>query len=196
MGNGNNKQFHYLTRSVYDIPPFKVYHDFFKNTFFPSSIKEWNILDASTRNAESFSVFKKKILSFIRPSSNSVFNCHHPEGITFLTRLRLGLSHLREHKFNHNFQDTVNPFCSCGQEIETTSHFLLHCPLYSDSRTTFLNNIKSIKSDVLEKSDIISTNLLLYGDMSLSTENNTSILNFTIKFLPDSGRFEEPLFYN
>ena len=183
----------YSTRSAHDIPPFKAHHDFFKNTFFPSSVKEWNILDASIRNAESFSVFKKKILSFIRPTPNSVFNCHHPKGLIFLTRLRLGLSHLREHKFNHNFQDTVNPICSCGQEIETTSHFLLHCSLYSHNRINFLNNIKSIKKDALEKSDKILTNFLLYGDTSLTTENNTSILNFTMEFLLDSGRFEEPL---
>ena len=29
--------------------------------------------------------------------------------LQLLTRLRLGLSHLREHKFKHNFQDTLNP---------------------------------------------------------------------------------------
>ena len=186
---------HYLTRSIHEIPPFKGKHEFFKNTFFPSSIKEWNILDASIRNADSLSVFKNKILSFIGPSPNSVFNCHLPKGLKFLTRLRLGFSHLREHKFNHNFKDTINPFCSCGYDIETTSHFLLHCPLYSDSRSTFLNNIKKITGELVAKSDINLTNLLLYGDMSLSTENNTSILNFTIEFLLESRRFEEPLFY-
>ena len=29
--------------------------------------------------------------------------------IKLLTRLRLGLNHLREHKFRRNFQDTINP---------------------------------------------------------------------------------------
>ena len=115
---------HYLTRPVHEIPPFKAKHEFFKNTFSPSSIKEWNILDASIHNANSLSVFKNKILSFIRPSPNSVFNCHLPEVLKFLTRLRLEFSHLREHKFNHNFQDTINTFCSCGYDIENTSHFL------------------------------------------------------------------------
>ena len=140
-----------------------------------------------------FQFSKKKNLSFIRPSPNSVFNCHHPQGLTFLTRLRLGLSHLRQHKFNHNFQDTLNPFCRCGQDIETISHFLLHCPLYLNNRTTFLNNLTSIKSDLLDKSDLTLTNFLLYGDVSLSTETNTAILNSTIDFLLESRRFEEPL---
>ena len=37
------------------------------------------------------------------------------------------MSRLRKHKFNHNFQNciTVNPLCSCGMDIETTSHFFL-----------------------------------------------------------------------
>ena len=34
--------------------------------------------------------------------------------IKLLTRLRLGWSHLNEHKFNHNFDDCVNPFCTCS----------------------------------------------------------------------------------
>ena len=188
----NNNQ--YFTRSADDIPPFRTKHDFFKNTFFPSSIKEWNILDSSIRNAESLAVFKKKILSLIRPTPNSVFNCHHPEGLILLTRLRLGFSHLREHKFRHNFQDTINPICLCGQDVETTSHFLLNCPQYVTIRKTFLDKIKMISGDFIEKSDNMLSNILLFGDASLSTENNTLILKSTIEFLLESKRFDEPLF--
>ena len=42
------------------------------------------------------------------------------------------LSHLREHKFKHGFHDTLNPICSCGNDIETSTRFLLHCPHYSN----------------------------------------------------------------
>ena len=45
-----------------------------------------------------------------------------------MTRLRLGLSHLREHKLNHSFQNCINPLCSCGMDIESASHFFLRCP--------------------------------------------------------------------
>ena len=37
-----------------------------------------------------------------------------------LTKLRLGLSHLRDHKFKHGFLDSLNPICTCGLDIETT----------------------------------------------------------------------------
>jgi len=167
---------------------------FSKILFFPSSIKEWNILDSSIRNAESLAVFKKKILSLIRPTPNNVFNCHHPEGLILLTRLRLGFSHLREHKFRHNFQDTINPICLCGQDVETTSHFLLNCPQYVTIRKTFLDKIKMISGDFIENSDNMLSNILLFGDASLSTENNTLILKSTIEFLLESKSFDEPLF--
>ena len=39
------------------------------------------------------------------------------------TYLRLGLSHLREHKFKHSFQDKLNPICNCGNDVECAIHF-------------------------------------------------------------------------
>ena len=41
--------------------------------------------------------------------------------------LRLGLNHLNEHKFKHNFQDCVNLLCLCSLGLECLSHFFLHC---------------------------------------------------------------------
>ena len=41
---------------------------------------------------------------------------YSPIGLKFLTRIRLGLSHLRDHKFKHSFQDTLNPICSCRND--------------------------------------------------------------------------------
>ena len=34
------------------------------------------------------------------------------KGIKLLTRLRVGFSHLKEHKFQRNFVDAINPLCS------------------------------------------------------------------------------------
>ena len=47
-------------------------------------------------------LLKNKIFKFIRPSPNSTFNVHNLHGIRLLARLRVGLSHLREHKFRQN----------------------------------------------------------------------------------------------
>ena len=101
---------------------FHAKYTFFKNSFFPSTVIEWNELDRNLRSTASLSVFKKNLLNFIRPSRKSVFNCHNDKEIKYLTRLRLGLSHLCKHKFKHSFQDTVNPFCSCGLDVDTNTH--------------------------------------------------------------------------
>ena len=114
----------YMTRHKSSIPLFKAKHDYFINSFFPLIIIEWNNLDSNIRNSESLAIFKKHILAFIRPAANSTFHCHSPDGLKLITRLRLGLSHLRFHKFKHNFQDFLNPICSCGT-FETTIYYLL-----------------------------------------------------------------------
>ena len=121
--------------------------------FFPSTVIEWNKLDQSIKNSTSISIFKQHLLRFIRPSGNSVFNCQNTIGVKFLTRLRLGLSHLREHKFKHSFLDTLNPICICGNDIETTSHYLLHCPNYFDERQTLLNTLKDIDVGIFYMND-------------------------------------------
>ena len=45
--------------------------------------------------------------------------------LIILTRLRVGLSHLREHIFRHNLPDSLDPFCKCGRHIETIIYFFL-----------------------------------------------------------------------
>ena len=129
------KNSNYNTRNTDKITLFHTKFNFFKNSFFPSTVIEWNKLDPNLRSAASLSVFKKNLLKFIRPSRNSVFNCHNCKEIKYLTRLRL--SHLRQHKFKHSFQDTLNPFCSCGLDIETNMHFF-YCPLFASQRRTLI----------------------------------------------------------
>ena len=128
---------------------------FSRTLFFSSTIIEWNKL-------ESIETFKKKILSFFRPSPKSTFNCHNPKGIKLLSRLRLGLNHLREHKFKYSFQDSLNSFCSCGKgEAETSSHYLLHCSNYSGKRLALLNTKKNVDMSILQQSDSKITKTLL-----------------------------------
>ena len=97
--------------------------EYFANSFFRYAIKEWNNLSPEIRKSVSYEVFKNSLLKLIKPSPNSLLSVSDSLGIKFLTRLRLGLSHLRENKFNHNFQDTINPLCSFSLESESTSHF-------------------------------------------------------------------------
>ena len=122
----------------------------------------------SLRNSASYNFFKNNILKFIRPSANKIFRYHNSKGIKWVTRLRLGLSHLQEHKFKHSFQDTLNSLCSCGLDIETKSHYFLHCLLFHTEPSTLLNNINEINSTIFNKSDLVVTRILLYGNKSFN----------------------------
>ena len=132
-----------MTRCRKSIPLLSVKQDYFKNSFFPSTIIEWNNLDSNITNSENLVLFKNRILAFIRPSANSTFHCLNPNGLKLITRLRLGLGHLHFHKFKHSFQDTLNPICNCGSG-ETTIHYLLLCPNFSNERLALFKKLQSI----------------------------------------------------
>ena len=144
----NEKSSDYLSQLI----PTKNHHTPLETLiiFYSSTIIEWKDFAPDLRNSDSYSTFKKIFLNFIRPSPNSIFNCHNPEALRFITRLRLGLSHLRYHKSKNNFQDSLNPLCNRGLNTESNSNYHLHCPLFADERKTFLSNIKSINHKFLE----------------------------------------------
>ena len=123
------------TRHTNDIPLIKVKHNVFQNSFFPSVVIQWNKLEQNICNEESLNIFKNIFLNFIRRSWSTVFNCHNLKGVNLLIRLRLGWSHLREHS---SFQDSLNPRCSCGKEIEPSAHVFFRCPNIQNKDELFL----------------------------------------------------------
>ena len=92
---------------------FRCRTTFFQNSFLPFTITEWNKLDSHIKNIDSPAMFRKKLLAFIRPLGNDTYGIYDPLGIRLLNRLRLGFSHLKEHKFRYNFADTLHPLCLC-----------------------------------------------------------------------------------
>ena len=132
---------------------FKTKHNFLENSFFRSVIIEWNKLDPSLRRWDSYNVFKINILKFIRPSSNSFFDCYDSIGIKYITRIRLW----------HSFQDTVNFICGCSNDVESTIHFFLHCLLYNNEQRTLLSSLINIGYTLLDNTDFFTyTNLSVW----------------------------------
>ena len=99
----------YATRTEGNIPLIKTKHNFFMIFFFFfffffhlllfNGKTLIHVLETLTK----YFIFKEKIINFIRPSPNAFFERHNPQGIKLITRLRLGLRHLRKHKFKHSF---------------------------------------------------------------------------------------------
>ena len=109
--------------------------------------------------------------------------------------MRVGLRHLREHKFRPSFQDTLNPICNCSKDIATTSHYLLYCPHYLHERKTLLNTVSCIVSNTFDFNNDQLTEILLYGKENLDNINNTSILGVTITYLIETKRFNAEHFW-
>ena len=104
-------------------PLFNCRTDCFKYSFFPNSLSHWSQFVPEIQTSESIAVFKNKLVSFIRPSKRSIFNVNDPEGVKYLTRLRLRFSHLNEHKFRHGFLDILNLLCNAVWRLKTMNIF-------------------------------------------------------------------------
>ena len=177
-----------------NIPLIKAKHNFFKNSIFPSAIIEWNNLDPSLKNSKSILVFKEKILNFIQISPNSFFDCHNLKVIELITRLRFGLSYLREHNSKHGFQDTINPLPNCGQDIESSTHFFFHCPFFINKKRTLLSSTRNIDSKLLDCINYDLTQTFLFDSTSLILSNNLKIINASIDYILSSKGAGETLF--
>ena len=83
---------------------------------------------------------------------------------------------IREHKFKHSFQNTINPSRSCSLELQLNSFFFLHCQnvitpttnLMNELRDLDPNKVKQIKEkykNKVKKKNIM--NFILYKNLKL-----------------------------
>ena len=156
--------------------------EIFKSSFLPYTINEWNKLDPDIRKIDSYVGFP-----------NKTFSIYDPFGIKLLNRLRVDFSHLNEHKFRHNFADTLNPLCSCSLETETTAHFFLRCRNYTDVRLTLMKELYRIDNSITSKQPNELLRIILYGDCKFKDNVNKQILIATIQFIKNSNRFNQSL---
>ena len=73
--------------------------------------------------------------------------------------------------------------CSCGQDIETATHFLLHCPNHHCPRKIIFHKINQASGAILRRSDSTITKILLFGENELDFETKKFLLVSTIKLI-------------
>ena len=149
----------------------------------------WNNIGPELRQTDKMSTFKSVLKGMIVPEEKSIFKIHN-KNLSYLYQLRVGLSPLRAHKFRHNFLDTPDDLCTCQSGIESTTHFLLKCPLFDVHRELLMDivsPIASVQSNISDESSV--TNILLYGSKALNPTQNNEILNATLAYVQNTGRF-------
>ena len=170
----------YPTRTPEDIRSIRCNTQFYQRSFLPAAIRDWNELPASIKNSGSLSIFKSRLTTHMGTASvpryfsvgDRFLNIQH-------SRLRTHCSNLHEHLFSKNI--IADPSCLCG-EVETTEHFLLHCPQYDIQRSTMSNSLSHHAP--------LSLSLLLYGNSELDYQSNVSIFKAVQQFIKSTRRFE------
>ena len=95
------------------------------------------------------------------------------------TRLRHRSSNLNADLFRVNLIN--DPGCVCGWVIEDAIHFFLECCLYVEAREQLTNNLQFLDSLLIET--------LLFGDDSLSEEQNAQIFKSVQLYIKQTKRF-------
>ena len=133
------------------------------------------------------------MLDFIRPVPTLNFGINDLVDLKLITRLRLKLSHLRAHIFKHNSQDTLNPLCSCGLEIEDNEHFFLRCRFFASDRCALFEKLLKLNISINNLPTTCAVDILLYDDRTLDPAESKLILEAAITFIKITGRFSGSL---
>ena len=119
----------------------------------------------------------------------SFSNCFFPYSINEWNKLDSYIT-----KFQHGFNDTINPFCTCNVEVESISHYYLRCQNYINQRYDLMNELSNIDPRILQLDSNSLISLLLYGNKSYTDNLNSKIIKLSLIFIKSSKRFEGPLF--
>ena len=170
----------YNLRRQEEIPGIRANTAGFQRSFYPRTIWEYNKLDKQIRQAPSLNVFKDKLKDTKHKppdwyyEGNRKWAIHH-------ARIRMLCSSLNDHLFSH-LHVADSPECPCGKDRETSRHYFLECPLYTNERITMIDELDAIGSQTSFAS-------LIYGSDKCSTETNIQAVTIIHNFIRDSGRF-------
>lgn len=166
---------HYNLRNSNNIRDIRANTNLFFNSFFPSTIRAWNDLSDSIKNAPSVASFKYR-LNMNRRVPPKHFNVGTRWGQIMHARLRMGCSSLNSDLYRKNIVDS--PSCSCGN-FESAFHFFFKCPNYTTIRNRYLPN------------DLHNLNIhqLLHGKTNATSSENEILFLQVQEFITNSRRF-------
>ena len=144
---------------------------------FPDCVRQWNSLDNTLRNMNSYDSFKNKI-STVRKSPSFFYigirTCN-----VIHAQLRMNCSSLNAHLYSLHVID--NPACLCSHSIEDTAHFFLDCPRCFTQRIFLHNSVSRLAEFKVET--------LLFGDSKIDYEDNFTIMLTVHEYIKDTERF-------
>ena len=128
--------------------------------------------------AANYSMLHKPLLKFIRPAERKTYHINDSVGIKLLTIWRLSFSHLCEHKFRYNFEDTFNSLCSCSIEIKTITDYFLRFHFYNENQEIIIKNFQKSDESLPILRDTNFVDLLYVILVSMVLKNIKGFLKF------------------
>ena len=151
------------------------------NSFFPSVVKLWNALPDDIKNIDTLPRFKAALrLRRNKPKVPKYFEEGERKINIIHTRLRNKCSELNDHLYRFNLVPSRS--CRCAANREDNSHFLLQCPLFTESRNKLLMSIRNLVVNP-------SSDLLLSGSQDLTLAQNKMVFRTAGIFIKETKRF-------
>jgi hypothetical protein len=147
------------------------------NSFIHATTRDWNDLPVDTREASTIEAFGYRLGKKEKVPSH--YYTGPRRGQIYHARLRLECSSLNAHLFVKNIVDS--PECSCGANIESTTHYLLECQNFAEERDTLFEEINDFVA--------LPTDILLYGSETLTLQQNEWIFESTQRYILKTERF-------
>jgi hypothetical protein len=148
---------------------------YYQNSFLPSSIKLWNNIPNDIRLNSSKCCFKR-FLNRNLCKKSYYFNFGSRKEQTIFVRLCLKCSSLKDHLFQKNYIDSG--LCTC-EKIETTAHYLLHCPNYI-----------FIRNETIQTLGTIDVQSLIFGNIIKNENEDRLVFETVSKYIARTKRFD------
>ena len=114
--------------------------------------------------------------------------------LNFIHFFQKGFGHLREHKFRHNFANTLNPICVFALESECAEHLFLRCHNYILLQTILTNDLRDVDGPLVLGCCNDIPRVILYGEQRFNPCTYKRILTATIISITNTQTFVQPSF--
>lgn len=155
--------------------------EIYAQSVIPSAVKLWNDLNLDIRELTTLSSFKLKLKEIFKPQSIPHFFLvgDRSEQI-YHARIRNRCSNLNSDLYHNHLKN--NPACDCGNEYEDAEHFFFQCPLFANQRHVLFINTRRFHP--------LSTGKLIYGNETLSDDDNACLFKEVQIFIKQTHRFQ------
>ena len=131
-----------------------------------------------------------KVIYEAIPEPSRISPTRNFEGLKLHTRNQLRLTHLADHKFIHNFVNSLNPHCKlfAGDLKKNISFLIVSITIAQCKHFWKKNNFNN--SNILKQNNLSITKDLFFSTKKLKGDKNNALLTSMIEFIQSMEIFK------